>query len=269
MSVYDNYMSFPGVNNVWGGKASTWNNFVKKVRSEYRKDGKKSPTMKQLSKMYNSSNCGKTKYTKGSKKLCKSKSVKSSSCKGYTSKLKKLKSKSAKSSLRKKCKGYTKRGGEIDMFDESEEDMFGGDAFGGDVFGGECAVCRGAGLYGGCSCCGMGLMGGTQNPNTKKRCVGTKATYNRLLDIYKRMQWLGLRYNTENLSPAEKRDIYARLNRYRGAFREMLSLYARQNNIGTDFLRLSDSDFRNKFPGAKTAFAIEHVPFMPPAKKLI
>lgn len=237
MSIYDNYESFPGNNNTWGGSRplTKYNRFVR----EYFKKAP-NPTLSKAAKAYKSTSCKKT-YTN-----CKKKSTRSKSCKGYTTRLTKLKSKTAKTRLRKKCKGYKKGKG---------------------MMGGDCAICRGTGegLYGGCDCCGgsgimemeaidgMGVFGGV-GPKTKRRSVGTKATYDRLEDIGDQIR--GILPKTLALpdGPEFHRQA-ALLNRYRGAYRQMLSLYNRQNNIGDKFIEYNRNDFADNFPGYRTKMA--------------
>lgn len=256
-------MSFPGNNNTWGGadrKPSKYNKFV----SEYFKKAP-NPTLSKAAKAYKSKTCGK-KYTN-----CKTTTRKSKpkSCKGYTVKLKKIKSKTARGRLRKKCTGYKLKKGK-------------------GMFGGECAVCRGTGegLYGGCDCCGgtgmmedlelknmdpidgMGMFGGAYRPTTQKRCVSTRATYNRLNDLlFKIQNQRELARSLQQEGGNEYTRALAVLNRYVGVYREMLSLYNRQNNLGDKFIKYSRNKFADEFPGYMANRDEFDVPFGPPKLK--
>lgn len=95
MSLYDNYESFPGNNNTWGGTKSNWTTFAKKIRDGYKKEGYKTPTMKQIAKIYKSRKCGKKGFiTSDFKHLCKNP-------KSTTSK--KKKSKTTTKKYKRKC----------------------------------------------------------------------------------------------------------------------------------------------------------------------
>lgn len=213
----DNFLLRSNITGGAGRKESKWNKFVR----EYKKYDPKA-SFSKISREYKSKSCSK-KFTN-----CKSKSKKkpvkiSKSCKGYSSKLKKLKSSTARGKLRKKCVGYTKKGR--------------GSTFGGDIFGGEyeCPKCDGTGqgLYGGCGCCGgMGYMGGAKPP---KKCVSANA----LLQKIRMLRILISKYKRDGAP-------LGLIQRLVGALRQMEVMYKRQKNVGLKFIESRQFDYPGK-----------------------
>lgn len=298
MSINDSYMSIPGNNNTWGGAAKkkkttkkkttkkkstklspqfrNWIKFAKEYRKEMKKKGLKA-NVKQISASYRSMNCGKSSNTKKFKSLCPPTRI---ACKRYTIKLKnpKLK-KSLKSSIRKRCVGYTRK------------------RRGRGMMGGECAVCRGtglvgggpfgAGMMGGCACCGgtgqmeedvmlgeglvggelvgEGMMGGFSKPRPRrlkrnvlmkkgslaKTCLSNQSLLNRLEEMREELKD-DAKNNT--LTPIQR----AKLT---GAYRQAMSMYMRGNLIGDKFLT-KDGNFQN-FPGVLSNQREYRMPYPP------
>ena len=238
MSMYDSYMSFPGNNNTWGGKVrrrkntgklSSWQKFIK----EYKKVDP-SASFTKISKEYKSLGCSK-KYTN-----CKKKTMtKSKSCKGYTKKLKSLKSKSAKRSLTQKCKGYTRKNKRR------------GKGLYGASFGG-CLNCNGEGVFGGCQCCGMQNLGsGKPISSNRKRCLSSRSLYNRLNEMRARIM---ADNNEQKLTDMQRGKLL-------GAYRQAMSMYSRGNLLGDQYI-IPDNSF-NKFPGLKANYKEWNQPYPP------
>lgn len=246
MSIYDEYMNLPEVenqmetSNLWGGAAakrkrepSKYNLFVR----EYFKKAP-NPSLAKAAKAYKSSGCAK-KYTH-----CKSKTTGKAKPKAMT--------KSQWNKFQKEW-GKAQAGNRVDMSDtyNSPKCTKLGWKYckpkpkpkpkkrGMGVFGGVCPECSGQGMYGGCDCCGGELEevgevmegGATAKKKAKEtRCFTNRALHNNLDALYDILK-------TEPAGP--------RRGRYVGAFRELLSQYNRGNLLGAQYLRPAS----NKLPG--------------------